>query len=741
MDLARFGRVLGVVLLCMSALPAAAEPVRPWAPDQDHPLVPPPVREQVSLNGMWTFEYSRGGEAVARRLPVPEYWDAEGVGIEADRGVYRRTVEVPAAWEGRRVALEFEGVSQMAEVSVDSVRLYRHVGAWVEFSVDVTDHVAPGEPFELAVEVWGGNRPPIVDEAGRPLWPVGWYGHEWGWGICHPVWLRAYGRPVSVRDVHIKPRWEGDEGGRELELNYTLWQEGEDRVRTEMLVEVFDAADVGELGPDEKPESKPVFTYREDLGQLRRGGEQSVALTLPWPEDVELEPWWPDAPHLYVLRTTLLVDGQPVDREQRRFGFREVGIDGNHYTLNGVPLWLRGDSIITHSQSRLKRDHRNALIGPDTWPDTIDALKSLNFNVVRFHQSPPPDWAIDMCDAKGLMVIDESAAYARPYVRGVDRDLYLANAQRWSVPWVRGHRNHPSIVLWSAENELGRQYLRYFEDEQLLRLGEAIRQHDATRPIIYDGDKDIGAATVNYHYVEGGHGHQPTGSIYETRYGEVHPYKPTGIGEFVTGYGAHVERNRWWQGTYTRGMRYLGYADIRPYLMGWAYRNDNPKFAPQRRNLANSFAPIAVFDVEYDDLGIDPLLDPEQRPRLAAGTQATRRLVLYHHAYRGERLTLQAQARSGDEVFSRGERTVDVPPGERLEFDATFPVPANPAATGQPLEWVLSVEKDDKQVFEQTYRFHITGGGAAQNPARPGKVELDPVTARPVDEHRAEQPE
>ena len=70
--------------------------------------------------------------------------------------------------------------------------------------------------------------------------------------------------------------------------------------------------------------------------------QQTITLSDAW-ADPKL--WWPDTPNLYRLRTTVVVNGQPVDVAETRFGFREWRIAGTQFTLNGVVWHMWADLI------------------------------------------------------------------------------------------------------------------------------------------------------------------------------------------------------------------------------------------------------------------------------------------------------------------------------------------------------------------------------------------------------------
>jgi beta-galactosidase/beta-glucuronidase len=154
------------------------------------------------LNGTWNFYPKTGGSYM---FPVPEYWNAApGVqNFNTDEATYERTVNVPAAWAGKVIKLEFGGVNHVAEVYVNNILVGEHIGGWIPFSFDISSNVSAGSSFQLKVKVKGANKYPILDGNSRPLWPVGAWGWQERWGFFSDVWMRSYGK-VHIEDAHIK---------------------------------------------------------------------------------------------------------------------------------------------------------------------------------------------------------------------------------------------------------------------------------------------------------------------------------------------------------------------------------------------------------------------------------------------------------------------------------------------------------------------------------------------------------
>jgi len=631
----------------------------------------PPLREQVSLNGTWD-----GNETV----PVYE-------GIQIDQKRYVRTVEVPASWAGKIVRVEFENVAFIADVLVNDKHLAQHIGAWNPFHVDVTEVVKPGASFRLTVDVKGPKHQPIVDAQGAPAWPVGgWFQGSRG-GIAGDVWLRAYGT-VHVEDVFIQTSVRR----KELALEFTLRNESK-RPRTVKL----------ELEAAPEKQAAPVQFHGPSV-TLAAGETRIVKAAFPWASPTL---WWPDSPALYHLKTRLLEGAAVVDSETRRFGFREIRIDGNQFQINGVRANLYGDYQVFGDTWYTQP----VIHTPENWPATIDKIKAMNIRILRWHHNPVPQYILDATDEQGLLICDEAANYARNYHVKTNQALYLENTRRWIEAWIKADRNHPSVYMWNATNEMSYKFAGAFDPTALRTLGDAIRRWDNIRPVGYDGDHLVDDVLVDYHYPER-YNAEPLGSIYGWAY--MVQSRPTGMGETLHTRSplkevqAAVERNTWWLGIWTRGLRYAGFTNIKPACY-WFAEKDGFK-GPRAENLRNAYAPVALFDKHYDDLGLSPYvtgIEPGGKlPALQDGVRARRTLVLYNDEFRDTSITAEVELMLEGKSFARTSKQFIVALGEHIDVPLAFDVPP---ANGQKLTVVLRTFKGGVKKFEEERRWAITG--------------------------------
>ena len=139
-----------------------AKDVDPARPLSEYPR-PRMTRDSwLSLNGSWEFSDAKEDEAPpfgrplpARILvPFPVESSLSGIGRPAERVWYRRTFEVPDAWNRQRVLLHFGAVDWECRVFVNGRELLLHRGGYDPFSVDVTPALRPSGPQEIVLGVF-----------------------------------------------------------------------------------------------------------------------------------------------------------------------------------------------------------------------------------------------------------------------------------------------------------------------------------------------------------------------------------------------------------------------------------------------------------------------------------------------------------------------------------------------------------------------------------------------------------
>ncbi len=568
----------------------------------------PADRQEIPLNGLWDF-YPEGGTE-RHDIRVPSFWDApQDYGYPTNwlhlrHGVYRKQFTVPTSMRDQTIFLGIERVSVIAKVFING----KQVGAedsngylmlQLPYEIDLTPHLNLEGENRLEVQVWGGKSiihgsdsqdklmqeddfPPDTKIEGRFLYPYcvdHWDGRR---GLNSDVALVAKPK-VHVADVFVIPNLHKNGHPADDEVMIRLTLANCDSKSHKVQVRNRATLVGGSAGKTFEP-----FTVTLPAHSTMEVNVQNAR----WPDAAY---WWPHDPKLYVLETSLVERGQPVDAAKTRFGFREFYVNGDHYELNGIRANLRGDAYefswhegYRHGPSTAPVLSTKELI-PQLQEQLVREYAKLNHNMLRPHKASAYAGLYDLCDELGMMVLDE-APFWETWVRTDERSK--PNYEAWVRRWVKARRNHPSIVAWIGANEC------WYGATGVIAV-QAIRTMDTSRPSFhedpwgpvshddlnepYEGDEDCRHYTGGYpikklntpdlYEVYRANARKPTGEG-ESLFPEGFPLmnadgtltnKVSARGEF--GHPDMISQAQWLRSVCRmfRAMRYAGLADARLY--------------------------------------------------------------------------------------------------------------------------------------------------------------------------------
>ena len=98
------------------------------------------------MNNSWRLFFKDDNSSDdARFVSLPHTWNtdalSEGGSLRQTTGYYRRTLFVPAQWQGKRLFLRFGGVMNSADVFVNGAHVGNHLGGRTAFAFEITDKV------------------------------------------------------------------------------------------------------------------------------------------------------------------------------------------------------------------------------------------------------------------------------------------------------------------------------------------------------------------------------------------------------------------------------------------------------------------------------------------------------------------------------------------------------------------------------------------------------------------------
>lgn len=388
-------------------------------------LAQPPFKEADRF-------YSR--EHLARRIKaglsppewLKQYWNGK---VEQDRNFfwYRRTFTAP---QRRAVALLKVNKAQFGTaVWLNGRKVGEYSGCFTAGYFDLGQAIQWGKENTLLIRI--GAHPAVLPDT----YPTGsdFEKIKWTPGIYDSVSLICCNNPL-IKTIQVAPRIERDE----IVVQTLLKNCGSAALETTLVHRV----------KSWKGQQQLVETPPQSVS-LQPGDEQQLTQTIPIPN---AHLWSPEDPFLYVLDTSTTGDSVST-----RFGMREFHFDPvtKRAYLNGKVYYLRGSNITLH---RFFEDPKcAALPWNERWVRRLlgDLPKQMHWNYFRFCIGPVPDRWLEICDEAGLLIQNEffvwtgGPGWFKDYHRTYDVDEMI----RQYKDWMRDDWNHPSVVVWDANNE------------------------------------------------------------------------------------------------------------------------------------------------------------------------------------------------------------------------------------------------------------------------------------------------
>jgi hypothetical protein len=414
-----------------------------------------PLRAILPLDGTWQFRHE--SDDGWREACVPAPWQAcfEDLAVSFGTATYRKTFQIPAEWTRREIAVCFGAVSEFAAVSLNGSEIGRHEGGYLPFEFVLPAHLLTTEnTLEVIATLPDAHRgADVADFAEIPHGKQTWYGPQGG--IWQSVRLEA--RDTShIAAIRLDPRWP----------------EGRLEIRTQFSRKVSGMLRFDISGPD---------------GAIVHGGEFAVDgqtavhnVTLD-----RVQPWSPDAPNLYRLRTVLTADGRDIDIREENFGFRSFEATDGFLHLNGEPVYLRGALDQDYYPDGFGTPPSLALL-----EDQLHKAKAMGLNCLRCHIKVPDPRYYEVADRLGMLIWTEIPNIETFTPASAER------LRRTMEGILARDRNHPSIVIWTLINEDWGTRLREAADQRawISDMVDWMRAEDPLRLVV-----DNSACFPNYH--------------------------------------------------------------------------------------------------------------------------------------------------------------------------------------------------------------------------------------------------
>ena len=358
-------------------------------------------------------------------------------------GSYRREINIPSNWDGKRVIAHFGSVTSNIYLYVNGKFAGYAEDSKVAAEFDITPFLKKGKNL-IAFQTF--------------RWCDGsWCEDQDFWRLSGPArenYLYARSKEHRLLDVRVET---------ELKNNYK-----DGALNITAKVQGNTLAYFGLYDPDGK---EVIVTGTDNV----KNGVAKYQLRVK-----NVRKWSAETPNLYTLVVSPIQNGGmylPYEIVQVKVGFRKVEIKNKQFLVNGQPVLLKGadrheidpDEGYNVSEQRMIQD--------------IMMMKRMNINAVRTSHYPnDPRW-YDLCDKYGLYVVAEANQESHGFQYGDDaaakKPEFAKQIMERNQHNVSMFFNHPSIVTWSLGNEtvMGDNFLKAYK---------WIKEQDKTRPVQYE---------------------------------------------------------------------------------------------------------------------------------------------------------------------------------------------------------------------------------------------------------------
>ncbi len=679
-----------------------------------------------SLAGNWQVarydeEVISDRDGAIKTMPKAEdcYW--AGINVPGDkyskqelnqchRLIYRTRVNVPADAAGKSFILNFPCNSMITTVFVNGVYCGFTRAPYAAWDCDITKAVKPGQDNEIWVGIKDTYyaRPDITPGLyyiPTEHWNAQWVTERFDFpvagrlqtGMLKTPTLTVTG-PSYAADVFAISSVKN----KQLTLETTVQNPTDKNLSVTLQNEIFTLTG-----------TKPEKVFDPITVVLTAGSFTVASPKVTW-NDVKL--WWPDDPQQYIAVTKIVVEGNVVDTIRTKFGFREWEWAGINFKLNGVPFHGRADlhNYMTSNPAGIADMKKDGTTMQRLWGSNIETPSSL----------------VDVYDAAGMPVrytgIFDGQGGAYGTFQGGAPSLF-AHWNDHLAAWVKEYRNHPSIFLWSIENEITyinvRNWGRTRDIDPLMReSGKLVMSIDPTRPVMVDGGRalvDNSLPVYGCHYEETAQRDYPDEAytlnkmmkgVYTWQVWPIDRTKPILIGEsfFARGFAPSWYAGLMGEGAFSGRTEAAKGIGIFSKMLSEGYRWSDVNFhywhGDESNIYYNSWQPIA-------------LLSRQWNWSFGSGEQVLRNLRVFNDTHYADPITVKwtLTGSGGKSVVGSDSKVFTVAPGMTTDWDVTIPMPKVTKRTQ--LQLILTCEVKGKELFRDVKDISIINSDNNAKPA------------------------
>ncbi len=393
--------------------------------------------EKVNIPHDWAIAgpFIIDGDGNTGKLP----WKGEGW--------YRRSLEIPKTYGGKKVILIFDGVMAFPEIYINGKLAGKWDYGYNSFYVDITDFINYGAKNTLAVYA------NTVNHDSR------WYP---GGGIYRKVQMHV------LNPVHAEI-WSTYITTPIIKANYA-----DLRISTRIANESSEFQNILLECIVKNPAGKEVLKDTMS-GEISSNGSKLMEFNM---QVLQPELWDLENPNLYSIEIRVLNGNTLLDKVNERFGIRSMRFTADDgFYLNDKRIQFKGVNL--HSDF----GPLGVAFNSRAMERQLQIMKDMGVNAIRNSHNVAAPELLQMCDEMGLLFFNEVFDKYDAKADILDTTNFEEFAERNIRNFVMRDRNHPSVFLWSVGNEVGD--VQWNLDNGFYRLHtmlNLVNKYDPSRP-------------------------------------------------------------------------------------------------------------------------------------------------------------------------------------------------------------------------------------------------------------------
>ncbi len=442
----------------------------------------------LSLHGPWKFQWVEHADqrptdffktdlddSAWKTMQIPAMWELNGYGDpeyvnmgfawryqfdwnkplsiptkDNHVGSYRRTINIPADWDGKQVVAHFGSVTSNIYLYVNGHYVGYAEDSKIAAEFDITPYLQKGDNL-IAFQSFRWCDGSLNED--QDFWRLS--------GVARDSYLFARDKKVKMDNLRV-------------------------------IADLTDGYTNGQLTINAEVSEGAAVEYRLLDAQGREvAATNAVYKKGETPKPVinveKVNKWSAETPYLYTLVAKVMdAKGNVVEAVPQKVGFRKIEIKNSQFLVNGQPVLIKGadrhemdpDGGYVMTRERMIHD--------------IQVMKRLNINAVRTcHYPDDPIW-YELCDEYGLYVTAEANQESHGFGYKDDSEAGKPNFALQILERnqhnVEQFYNHPSIIVWSLGNETK-------DGPNFQAAYDWIKSQDPSRPVQWEQGGKTGKNT------------------------------------------------------------------------------------------------------------------------------------------------------------------------------------------------------------------------------------------------------